>query len=465
MNGHIPNAENLLALRLPTTRIKCPEYNPRMNTEATSTSDLQLLRDRLRAGDADPVRVASHALDQANSNAGRNVYLSLDRQWTLAEAAALPECFPDSAARPPLYGLPISLKDCFDLAGFPTTCGSRFYAAHNGVASADSWVAERLRSRGAVLTGKTHLHQLAYGITGENSEYGDCAQPIHAEWLTGGSSSGAAASVQEGSAVAAIGTDTGGSIRCPAAFCGLAGYRSSIGVGAELGAWRGAAHLAKSFDTVGWIFSDLRDVPLLAHALLDVPFVAHSAERTPRIGAVDSAFLYDAESPVLQAFEAFKERLQRLGMSVESFDSSIWKDSLDIFAPIQASEAAEAHAGYFDYFEPTISERLAWGASISEEELRQLRDRHEEFRCGFDQLFNNYDFLVLPCAPVGSLAVGADHSAARKRILRYTSPASLAGTPVVAIPLDCAGVQLVGRHGGDAALVALSAYLGEKLKP
>ena len=152
-------------------------------------------------------------------------------------------------------------------------------------------------------------------------------------------------------------------------------------------------------------------------------------------------------------------------MSVESFDSSIWKDSLDIFAPIQASEAAEVHAGYFDHFEPAIGERLAWGASISEEELRQLRDRHEEFRCGFDQLFDNYDFLVLPCAPVSSLAVGADHSAARKRILRYTSPASLAGTPVVAIPLDGAGVQLVGRHGGDAALVAFAAYLGEKLKP
>lgn len=465
MNGNNPNAENLLALRLPTARIKCPEYNPRMNTEATSTSDLQLLRDQLRVGAADPVRVASHALDQANSNAGRNVYLSLDRQWTLTEAAALPERFPDPAARPPLYGVPLSLKDCFDLEGFPTTCGSRFYAARSSVASADSWVAERLRSQGAVLTGKTHLHQLAYGITGENSEYGDCAQPIHAEWLTGGSSSGAAASVQEGSAVAAIGTDTGGSIRCPAAFCGLAGYRSSVGFGVGVGAWRGAAHLAKSFDTLGWIFRDLRDAPLLANALLDVQFVAHSAERMLRVGAVDSVFLYDAEPHVLQAFDAFKERLQSLGITVETFDSGTWNDSFDIFAPIQASEAAEVHAGYFDHFEPAIAERLAWGASISVEELRQLRDRHEEFRRGFDRLFDTYDFLVLPCAPVGSLAVGADHSEARKKILRYTSPASLAGTPVVAIPLDGAGVQLVARHGGDAALVAFAAYLGEKRKP
>ncbi len=431
-----------------------------MGIEDADISQLEQVRKRLRSGDADPAIVANAALDRANNNAGRNVYLALDRAWTLAEAATRLESFPDPATRPLLYGLPISLKDCFDLAGFRTTCGSRFYAAHNGVASSDSWVAERLRSRGAVIAGKTHLHQLAYGITGENSEYGDCSQPRNADWLTGGSSSGAAASVQEGSAVAAIGTDTGGSIRCPAAFCGLAGYRSSVG----LGDWRGAAHLAKSFDTLGWLFHDLRDAPLLANALLDVPLVTHSLQRKLQIGSVDADFLYDAEAEVLRAFDTFKETLRCPEVVVENFDSSIWKDSLEIFAPIQASEAAAIHAGYFSHFEPAIAERLAWGASISEEELLRLRARHEEFRNGFDRLFERYDFLILPCAPVSFLTIGADHSEARKKILRYTSPASLAGTPAVAIPLDGAGVQLVGRHGSDATLVAFAAYLGEALR-
>ena len=432
-----------------------------MSTPHAHLSEIDRLRKLLLTGSTDPVGVASEALEHANGNAGRNVYLAQDRAWTLAEAAALSQRFPDAAARPPLYGLPISLKDCFDLTGFPTTCGSRFYAERNSVAAADSWVAERLRSQGAVLTGKTHLHQLAYGITGENSEFGDCAQPRNATWLTGGSSSGAAASVQEGSAVAAIGTDTGGSIRCPAALCGLAGYRSSVG----LGDWRGAAHLAVSFDTLGWLFRDLRDAPLLANALLDVPIVAHPLEPKLRIGSVDSLFLHDAEQQVLQACDSFKETLRSLDIVVESFDSSIWKDSFEIFASIQASEAAAVHAGYFEYFEQAIAERLAWGASISEDELRRLRGRHEEFRDGFDRLFDLYDFLILPCTPVSSLAIGADHSDARKRILRYTSPASLAGSPVVAIPVDGAGVQLVGRHGSDAALVAFAAYLGENLKP
>src|SRR5271170_2639285 len=239
----------------------------------------QILREAL-----DPRAIAESALAKANSNAGRNVYLSLDRDWTLAEAAALPARFPAADAQPLLYGLPISLKDCFDLAGFSTSCGSQFYAGHNGLAKTDSRVAEKLRGQGAVLTGKTHMQQLAYGITGENADYGDCVQPRDPGSLTGGSSSGAAASVQEGSAIAAIGTDTGGSIRAPAALCGLAGYRSSLG----LGNWSGAAHLAPSFDTLGWLFRDLRDAPLLAHALLGVPLTVQPDKRSLRIGAVDS---------------------------------------------------------------------------------------------------------------------------------------------------------------------------------
>ena len=111
------------------------------------------------------------------------------------------------------------------------------------------------------------MQMLAYGITGENRDYGDCVQPADPTSLTGGSSSGSAAAIQEGSAVAAIGTDTGGSIRAPAALCGLAGYRASLG----LGDWRGGAHLAESFDTIGWLCRDLRDLPRLAQALFTLP--------------------------------------------------------------------------------------------------------------------------------------------------------------------------------------------------
>src|ERR1700722_5045283 len=244
----------------------------------------------------DPVALAEEAFARANSNAGRNVYLAMEQQRTLEEAKALSARFPK---RPPLFGVPIAIKDCFDVAGYPTTCGSRFYAAQNGFASTDSAVVARLRQAGAVIMGKTHLHQLAYGITGENSEYGNCLQPRDAALLTGGSSSGSAASVQEGSAVAAIGTDTGGSIRVPAALCGLAGYRSTLGLGGAQ-TWDGGLHLAPSFDTIGWLFRDLHDGPVLADELLGVPQVP--APQSVTIGVVGDSFVEDWETPAPEGY-------------------------------------------------------------------------------------------------------------------------------------------------------------------
>jgi Asp-tRNA(Asn)/Glu-tRNA(Gln) amidotransferase A subunit family amidase len=334
-----------------------------------------------------PVQLAEEAFARANSNAGRNVFLAMDQQRTLEEAEALNARFPK---RPLLFGVPIAIKDCFDAAGYPTTCGSRFYAAKNGIAKTDSAVVARLREAGAVIMGKTHLHQLAYGITGENSEYGDCVQPRDATLLTGGSSSGSAASVQEGSAMAAIGTDTGGSIRVPAALCGLAGYRATIGLGgAQM--WDGGMHLAASFDTIG------------------------------------ESFLHDCEPAVLEVFRDCKTELRRSGAHIDDFEPDFFDDSREIFFGIQAQEASALHRGNFDHFEQPIAERLAQGAALSDATVADLRRRHAAFRQRMDELLQQHDFLMLPCAPMSALPEGADHSLSRPKILRYTTPASLAG--------------------------------------
>jgi Asp-tRNA(Asn)/Glu-tRNA(Gln) amidotransferase A subunit family amidase len=409
---------------------------------------------------SEPALHAQEALARANSNAGRNVYLALDRERVLTQAEALPARFPDPAQRPPLFGVPIGVKDCFDVAGYPTTCGSHFYADKNGIAAADSAVAARLRQAGAVIMGKTHLHQLAYGITGENSEYGDCVQPENPQALTGGSSSGSSASVQEGSAVASIGTDTGGSIRVPAALCGLAGYRSSLGLGGAQ-AWEGGFHLAVSFDTLGWLFRDLSDGPALAAALLDVPVVA--APQGVTIAAVGEAYLHDCEPAVLEMYRGWQAELLRNGAQIRVFEPDFWTDSREIFGGIQAHEAAAVHRGYFEHFEPTIRDRLAWGASLSAATIEDLRKRHLVFRGRMDQLLQQHDFLMLPCAPMTTLPVGADHSATRLKILRYTTPASLAGTPAVTLAAKGGGVQLVAARGSDARLLAFAASLGDKI--
>jgi len=419
---------------------------------------LRALRRALANGTTSPSELAEAALARSNGNASRNTYLWQDAAWTRAEAARA-EAMPLSSGgpfgdgRPALWGLPISVKDCFDLAGSPTTCGVRFYRDLNGTATRDSWLVEQLRAAGAVIVGKTHLHPLAYGITGENPEFGDCVQPRDSGALTGGSSSGAIASVQEGSAVAAIGTDTGGSVRAPASLGGLAGYRSTIG----RGDWRGGAHLAVSFDTMGWLFRDLEDAPLLSF-----PFapIENQKMEFASFAFLGDKFFHDCEPEVMEGFRRVIGELQALGLRAEPIDPDWWKDSIEIFAPLQASEAALLHAGHFDRCEPAICDRLRWGASLTSGEVADLRQRHADFRARMDELFAVHQLILLPCAPVARLAAGADHTQTRSRLLRYTSPFSLAGVPAVAIPCAHVGMQLAAARGFDEPLLALAAQIG-----
>ena len=417
------------------------------------------LRAALAAGSTTPSQLVETALANSNRSAGHNTYIWQDAAWTRDEAARA-EAIPHSSGGPfgdgrsALWGLPISVKDCFDLAGSPTSCGIHFYRDLNGIATRDSWLVEQLRSAGAVITGKTHLHPLAYGITGENPEYGDCTQPRDSGALTGGSSSGAAASVQEGSAVAAIGTDTGGSVRAPAALCGLAGYRATIG----RGDWRGGAHLAESFDTMGWLFRDLGDAPYLAAPF--APAQTAPIRRFTSFAFVADSFLHDCEPEVVASFRGVVRNLQTLGLEARAIDPQWWADAVEIFAPIQASEAARLHAGNFDQFEPAIRDRLKWGANLSASEISVLRQRHTTFRAHMDELFAAHQLILLPAIPVPRLAAGADHSQTRSRLLRYTAPFSLAGAPTVAIPCAQGGMQLATARDADESLLALTEQIG-----
>jgi Asp-tRNA(Asn)/Glu-tRNA(Gln) amidotransferase A subunit family amidase len=430
---------------------------------ANTASPLTALRQALASSETTPSSISGRSADRANSNASHNAYISLITSESLRRADQLPDLFPRPQERPPLYGIPISIKDCFDLAGTVTSCGSRYYEQLHTLATKNSWVAQRLLDAGAIIPGKTHLHQLAYGITGENADYGDCLQPRDATLLTGGSSSGAAASVQEGSAFAAIGTDTGGSVRVPAALCGLAGYRASLGVSRGEEHWTGAAHLAPSFDTLGLLFRDLRDGPALANAIYDIPFA--TAPTQLRIGYVGDEFTHDCEPAVLSSYAAWKQHLTQHGATLTPIDTAFWADSLEIFSTIQASEAAQIHRGRYQYFEPSIAERLAWGASITTTQLEALHHRLDIFRAQISSLFQQADLLLVPCAPINKLLAGEDQSHIRKAILRYTTPASLAGLPTVTLAGEAigapfgTGMQLIAAPMRDAALLTFAASL------
>ena len=427
----------------------------------SSSRTIRGARKALASGRITPADLARESLQCANRNSGKNTYLWRDPDWSLEEAAraaAMPRAvgglFDDGRSN--LWGIPVSVKDCFDLAGAPTSCGVHFYRDLNGIARHDSWLVEQLRKAGAVITGKTHLHPLAYGITGENPEFGDCEQPGNPGALTGGSSSGAAASVLEGSALAAIGTDTGGSVRGPAALCGLAGYRASLG----RGDWRGGAHLAQSFDTVGWLFRDLEDAPLLADIF--VPGKSSALRKFRSFAVVQDAFLSDTEPAIIDSLRSVERELHSLGLKGTTVDVGWWADSFEIYAAIQASEAARLHAGHFDSMSPALRERLEWGARITEAEVAIMRRRHAEFRARIDELLQKYELLLLPASPVARIDIGADNGPARSRILRYTTPFSLAGVPVVTIPGSTGGMQLAAPQENDESLLNLAARIGAK---
>src|SRR5216683_2067320 len=372
-------------------------------------SPLQCLRDELASSSTNPSAIAARFAAKANSNASHNTYLDSYSTETLHRAEQLPRIFPDEQSRPPLYGIPISIKDCFDVAGTVTTCGSRFYAQLNPPAPKNSWVAQRLLDSGAILTG------------------------------------------------------TGGSIRIPSALCGLAGYRTSHGIAHGEERWTGGYHLAQTFDTIGLIFRDLRYAPTLASAIFDI--TPAPPQTTIRIGCVANDFLHDCEPNVLAAFEAWKQHLAEHGAELAPADTTFWTDAPAIYSPIVASEAAAVHRGHFQHFDPVLAERLAYGASISAAEMQNLHARLQLFRLQMSALLETFDFLIAPCAPVSKLRAGHDHTESRKAILRYTTPASLAGLPAVTLPGEPigaplgTGVQLLAAPMQDAMLLAFASEL------
>ena len=422
------------------------------------------LRRALATGELTARELIENALTTAvwRKTQGAKTYLQLDPDAALAQLGAGLDLTRS------LGGLPVSVKDCFDLAGVPTTAGSSFYAGTRPVPEDDAEYVATVRGAGAVLMGKTHLNEFAFGITGSNLHFGDCEIPTRPGCLTGGSSSGAAASVVEGSAVIGLGTDTGGSLRAPAALCGLVSFRASI----ERGNWRGCFPLAPSFDTMGWLNRHLADMPAIGRALLGIDADSVHPART-RIGVAAGEWLDICEPEMVAAHRAYAERLRAAGFTVEEFDAALWLDATSMFLPVQAHEAHAIHrdllASFADQYEPGVRARLEFGGTITEVEYRAQKARQMEFCAASNALFERFDFLLAPVTPLRELRLGQDHSEFRPRILKLTAPVSLNGWPALTVrgrgtgPEDPDahgfGLQIVAPQMSDGKLLGLAAAL------
>lgn len=308
--------------------------------------------------------------------------------------------------------------------------------------NADSALVARLRELGASLAGKTHLVEFAAGLTGENRTYGDCPHPRFPDRLSGGSSSGSAALVAAGVVPFALGTDTGGSVRVPAAFCSLFGYRGAPGDEFI----RDAFPLSPTCDTAGWFTAHARDLRQLNHALLG------AAERaaTPRgvflrardllpeaDAGLDDACAFAAESWAARADSATIEEL-----------TQAWSDSVDAYATLVMSEANAIHRHWLvphrECYDPGIWQRIFDAGSFPLEKIERARHTMAAVRESFARFFATHDFLALPCAPMPALTKAQCTPEARRNILTFTTPASLGGLPCLTVPVALPGGLTAG---------------------
>jgi aspartyl-tRNA(Asn)/glutamyl-tRNA(Gln) amidotransferase subunit A len=364
---------------------------------------------------------------------------------TLAPEAELAERFAATDRAGPLGGVPYFAKDLFDVAGLPTFAGSTFLPEVRPTPSRDGSLVSAMNATGAVLVGKTHLHEFAYGITGENPHYGDCEHPHFPGRTTGGSSSGSAAVVAAGIAPLALGTDTGGSVRLPAAFCGLFGFRL-----APRDKWVGDAFpLAPSFDTAGWFTATAADMRTVIGALVGL----RTLRREPC-----GCFLAmpDLDPEVDTALRAATERFAPPAEPVVRKDLMHgFARALDCYNVITALEAWEVHRPwaerYRDRYDPAVWQRLNRVHSFTAAQIADAQTDLVGLRLLWTQFFLTYDFLLLPASPCPALTRPECTPENRSRMLQLMAPASIGGLPVLTVPVALpsglsTGLQIVVNH-------------------
>jgi len=432
-----------------------------------TTLRIRDLSDLIARGDVSPSEVAADAVRCASAIRGSNCWQHFDPEDVLGQGERRTTAPLDGAVSR-LQGIPVSVKDLFDVAAQPTTCGSRSFGAGEPVPENDAAFVRLWRERGALLAGKTHLNEFAYGITGENPWFGDCTIPGRPDRLTGGSSSGAAASVVGGGACIGLGTDTGGSLRVPAALCGLVSFRSRD----RFPDHQGTFPLAPSFDTLGWLNRHLGDVGLIAAALFGDSMEPAAGATFPKLAFPEGPLLEDCDAEVVAALKAFRGLLREAGASVVSCAAEGWEAALDLFAPVQANEAFMVHRSRFsrgpDQYSPAVRARLEWGAKITAAEVAGFHERIGRLVAHMAGAFDEGPLLVLPAASVSCLRSGDDHAATRSRLLRLTTPASLGCWPVLTVPWRPAGeatgvgFQIIARRGGEPLLIAFAGLLAAR---
>ncbi len=420
---------------------------------------LSRLAERIRAGELSPREAVQASLERIESAAVLNAFISVRAEEALAEA----ETAPDG----PLHGVPVAVKDVIDVAGARTTAASAIL--RDNVAARDAETITRLRAAGAVVVGKLNTHEFAFGALTTSPHFGPARNPWSIEHVCGGSSGGSGAAVAADLVPGTLGTDTAGSIRIPACFCGVTGLRPSIGLvpndGVVPTSWR--------FDTVGPLARTAEDCSLLLEAL--VPSYRPQLDGGVgglRIGVVEA--LFDRADPEIAArTRAAVDELGALGARVEPVVVPLLEEAGTIVQTMMLPEAAQAHLRWLrtrlaDYGADVRARLLAGLLLPATAYVTGLRAQRWYLR-ELGPVFERYDLLVHPAMPVLPPRIGDETVVIdgvpmpyRLAVIPFNSPWTLARAPVASVPSGFVdrlpvGLALVGRPYGEAVVLRAGA--------
>ena len=433
---------------------------------------------RLRSGEVSSVELAAAALDAVDRLEGRlNAFALVDREGAIAAAEAADARLAGGGAGP-LTGIPVAVKDIVDMAGLPTRCGS---AAYSGRARpADAAAVSRLRGAGAVIIGKTATHELACGVYSA-----PVANPWDTARIPGGSSGGSGAAVAAGLVPAAVGSDTGGSIRIPAALCGVTGLKPTYG----LTPTAGVEPLAWSLDHLGPLAASVEDCAFALEALAgggDYTSELGGGVEGMRIGVLAGPPFSPAAPDVEAAFRAAVEVLAGLGAAPEELDIPELEYTLEAEFALVGTEAAARHRrllrGRPELIDPAIRQVLTAGTLMPAPHYLKACQAREAIRAAVRREMEGrrLDLLVSPTLPAAAVRpdqqeveLGGEMEPVTAAYVRTTAPFNLTGQPALSVPCGLdrdglpVGLQLAGRPFGErdvlragAAYEAASGGLG-----
>ncbi|OFW05717.1 MAG: hypothetical protein A3H96_11725 [Acidobacteria bacterium RIFCSPLOWO2_02_FULL_67_36] len=441
----------------------------------TSLQTIANVAPLIASGAISPVDLVRGCLERIDARRDLNAFITVLADGAAEDARTAEREIASGRYRGALHGIPVSLKDLIDAAGTPTTSGSAVPPRRPAV---DAPLVARLREAGAIIIGKTNLHEFAFGTTSDETAFGAVHHPKDPSRSAGGSSGGAAVALVEGMCFGAIGTDTGGSIRIPSAACGTVGLKPTTG---EL-PLDGVVPLSTTLDHVGPMTRSVTDAALMFDALRGRAPRARAAMTGPLRFGVPEGYPCDRLEPaVRQALEGMRDTLVECGhiVTAVTIDHAAWTP--DVYLHIVLPEAswyhAETLAAHPEGYAPGVRLRLEMGRYVlAEDYVRALRLRAvltaavERAMAGCDALL--LPTLPIPAPPLGDASVEVDgtREPVRAAMLRLTQLFNMSGHPAISIPCGTTpdgwpiGMQLVGHRDRTDRLLAIASLVETELE-